>query len=85
MVIVVFIEDKQSRITRYSVNGYQLINGEKVFASASAKKSGNKLTISNAFEGTFYDGIELPGEYTISHADKTGKISKIYAERNISL
>lgn len=71
------IQDNQSRIVRFSIpNAYQIIDGAKVHASAYAKKKGNYLIVSDAYEGTFNEnGQSVVGVYRIVSSKPQGKLT----------
>jgi hypothetical protein len=72
-----FIKDSQSRITRYGMKVYQLINGCKVQAYAHANKKGNTLIISENFSDLVNDsGEKITGVYKILEIGK-GKIATV--------
>lgn len=74
-----FIQDNQSRVTRYTVNFIDVTNFETgVQATAPATRKGNTLVISDAwYMVKVKDGAILPGVYEIVGEEKKGKITHL--------
>ncbi len=77
----IFIKDSQSRITRYGLKCFQLIDGIKCQAFAHATKKGNNLIISNNFNDCFEsDNKTVIGVYKIIK-EEHGRIANVICEK----
>lgn len=79
----IFIEDNQSRITRYTTNFVDVTESDLgVQATAPAIKKGNSLIISDAwYMVKTKDGNTLPGIYEIQAIEAKGKLKYITASK----
>ena len=75
------VKDSQSRIVRYGMKCFQIIDGMKCYAFAHANKKGNTLVISEAFN-TCVDanGQSVSGTYKIVSVG-TGRIAEVVCEK----
>lgn len=79
--MVTLTKDRQSRIVRYGLNCFHILNGIKCHAYAHANKKGNTLVISDAFEGCIdANGQSVVGIYKIVNVG-TGKIANVICEK----
>ena len=75
------VKDSQSRIVRYGIKCFRVDGGYKVQAFANAKKSGNKLVISNIYNDCFdIEGCPVSGTYKIV-SEGLGRIAEIKCEK----
>jgi len=75
------VKDSQSRIVRYGMKCFRNDGGYKVQAFANAKKSGNKLIISDVYNDCFdSEGNIVSGTYKIISVG-VGKIAEIKCEK----
>ena len=76
-----FVKDSQSRIVRYGIKCFQIIDGVKCYAFAHAKKTGNTLSVSDSFNYCVdFNGNIISGKYIIL-SEGTGKISDVICEK----
>jgi hypothetical protein len=75
------IQSKQTRITRYGIKCFQIIDGIKCHASAVANKKRNTLVISENFSDLVdANGISVSGTYKIISIGR-GKIAEVICEK----
>ena len=73
--------DSQSRIVRYGVKCYTIVNGYKCQAYAHAKKEGNYLVISENYNDCIdFDGQPVSGRYKIITVGR-GNISEVICSK----
>jgi hypothetical protein len=78
---VVLIQDNQSRITRYGMKCFNIIDGVKCQAFAHAKKKGNKILISDSYSDCIDEnGNTVSGVYKIINIGE-GRIAEIICEK----
>jgi len=79
--MIKLVKDSQSRITRYGIKCFHLVNGFKCSAFAHAEKKGNKLVISESFNTCIdANGQSITGIYKIITVG-TGKIAEVICEK----
>jgi hypothetical protein len=73
--------DSQSRIVRYGVKCYTIVNGYKCQAYAHAKKVGNYLVISENYNDCIdFDGQIVSGKYKIITVGR-GNIAEVICSK----
>ncbi len=75
------VKDSQSRIVRYGMKCFEIIDGVKCQSFANAKKKGNNLVISEAFSSCIdANGQSVSGTYKIVSVG-AGRIAEVVCEK----
>ena len=76
-----FVKDSQSRIVRYGIKCFQMIDGMRCYAFAHATKKGNTLVVSDNFSYCIdAQGNSLNGTYKIISVGN-GNIAPVNCEK----